>query len=184
MTARARPLVAAMLAVALTGCAAPLTRDADATARTIARLGAVPIPTPVPATPMPASPGHAQLTAIGSTIDAHAPDFGSALVTALGPQTDAPRGRSSPEDPVSGWIAIVATAAADSVILSADEFSCRDQVGHDIVLRPAGPPSIIAGPARPARLVLAGRFNPGNAQLTWWHDGQVLAVWVFSVEPD
>jgi hypothetical protein len=51
-----------------------------------------------------------------------------------------------------------------------------------VELTPVGAASATASGTAPATLTVRGDFDAGAAQITWRHDGHVIAVWVFTVE--
>lgn len=168
--------------VALAGCASTPTKDADSV---VDRLGAVPIPTALATpTPVPATPGHPQIAAIGTTFHTTLPGTGSGTVTALGPQIDLPPGTRFPIEQIRATITIRIVTATGSLSLSASDFTVRDDQGMDIPLVPGRPATVTSDPTRPADLILSGTFHTSAAQITWRSHDAVVAIWTFAIEPN
>lgn len=154
----------------------------------VSSLGAVPVPSAVPAESTPsARPGHPALLAMGGPVDLSLPDGTRALVTALGPeqQVQMPAGTTVPlptNTPATVTLRLVVSRG--SLTATAGELSSRDETGAQIRLTPMGPASVRAVPGHPAEVRVSGVYSSGSAQLTWRHDGHVLAVWTFTIELD
>ena len=151
----------------------------------VAALGAFPIPTAEPADPTPtAVPGAPQLLAIGAPVQVNLPDT-AAVVTALGPeQLATPTGPATPGDSVDGRITLTAQVTSGALTLAADELTSRDQTGTVIPLAPTGPAAVTVATGTSGSLQVDGHFSDGSAQVTWTHDGHVIALWDFTIEID
>ena len=64
-----------------------------------------------------------------------------------------------------------------AVPIAAADLTARDDSGQLIALVP-----LSRSGAQTFRV--SGTFSAGAAQLTWRHDGRVLAVWTFTIELD
>jgi hypothetical protein len=183
-------LTCTALALALTACSGPspatprATPQASQAADTIRKLGAVPIPTrPAgPATPT-ATEHHLQLLAMGDTVHADLPGA-SAVLTAGGPEETPIRRAGKVPDRAVGTITVTVRDATGPLTLSAPDFTSRDETGTAIPLTSRGPAGVTARPGHPATLTLRGTYEAGAAELTWRHDGKVIAVWDFNIELD
>ncbi|MDH6126354.1 hypothetical protein [Kitasatospora sp. GP82] len=178
---RRRPAAAAvLLAVLLAGGTA-----CSSTQNTASDLGRVPIPTP-PASPIvpTASPGHAQLVAMG---DAVRLDLGpqQGQITATGPDLElpAPAPGKAPPTQSRGTITVTLQVPAGSDVLSADALTATDELGRTVPLT-ADTASATATPGHSAVLRLAGTFAAGHSTLTWGKAGKPLTTWDFEVELD
>ena len=155
----------------------------------VSRLGAVPIPSVRGVTdPTPtASSGRPQLLAMGAPVNVRLAGV-HAVATALGPVqigSSAPAsGSAGPLRSTPAEITLTVKAATGSLSVSAADLSSRDENGTAVRLTARGPGRVTAVPGRPATLVVRGTYDNGSAQLTWRHDGAVLAVWVFTIELD
>ncbi|GAA1956378.1 hypothetical protein [Kitasatospora viridis] len=148
-------------------------------------LGALPIPSaPLSPAPVTASPGHAQLVAMGDPVQlvlagAHG------QVTASGPDLEvsgpAPDGKVASES--KGSVTVVLRATDGSARLDPADLAATDEQGKPIPLTAdAGP--LTATPGHDATLHLSGTFPIGHATLQWNQSGQPLATWDFEVELD
>jgi hypothetical protein len=181
-------LAATALAVATAGCASHSSPAAQATgnaADTVKRLGAVPIPTAPAAKATPtADEKHLQLVAMGDAVNAHLPGV-QAVIRASGPTGTAPTvSGARPPDHTTGTITVTVGQATAPLTLRAGDFTSRDQLGKGVPLTSAAPASVTAAPGHPATVTLRGTFRAGAAELTWRHDGKVIAVWDFTIELD
>jgi hypothetical protein len=170
----------------LAGCAShPSSTDGNGdAASTVHKLGAVPIPShPAGQATPTADEHHLQLVAMGAPIRAQLPG-GNALVVASGPVEDLPSAGGKVPDQTKGTITITVSQATAPLTIKADDFSSRDEQGKDIALSPAGPTTVTATTGKSANLVLSGTYHSGAAQLTWRHDGKVVAIWDFNIELD
>ena len=185
------PLVAAAAAVAgallLAGCTsdpAPPAPDPDPS-QVVASLGAVPIPPTGPTLPTPtAAVGHPAVLAMGEPVLLHLPGT-EALVTALGPD----QVRSGPQpgrDPATPAVITlrVQVRGGRALSISTDELFSRDETGAAIALTPAGASRSTARTGGTASVAVRGTYHSGSAQVTWRHDGHVLALWTFTIELD
>jgi hypothetical protein len=176
-----------LAALLVTGCAADRhdsTYPASDAAGTVARLGAVPIPTATgPPGPLPASPGHPQLLPIGGAVLARFPE-GTATVTVLGPDVDWPPGDRRPIEDADATITVRAQDTVGNIVPLPEEFTVRDDHGRDIALTAVPGAGHDAGGSSTAILALTGHFRAGSAQITWRHDGSVVGVWAFVIELD
>jgi hypothetical protein len=152
----------------------------------IGSLGAVPLPPSQPAVPLPlpASPGHPQLLAMGAPVTATLPDGATALITTTGPVVRLPPGGARPDAPVTGTLTITAAPSTGTVHLAVADLESRDETGDPITLTPQGPADLTATPTTPATLHLTATFTPGGAQLTWHPTTHPLATWTFTIETD
>lgn len=178
-----RPAAAAV-ALVLAGCGSSPSSTPD----TVARLGAVPVPTPPSAAPTPqADEGHPQLLAMGAPVEVTLPT-GRGLIVANGPYFAAPpvptSAPSAQDVPVLGTFTLHLRAWSGSFRVSLSDLSSRDEQGRAVELTADGPSSLQVSPGTPTKLVLRAQYHSGSAQLTLRHDGRVLAVWDFSVELD
>ncbi len=176
----------ALLAL-LAGCAShPASTDGgngDA-ASTVRSLGAVPIPSQPAGQATPtADEHHLQLVAMGAPVRAQLPG-GTALVVASGPVEDLPSTGGRMPDQTKGTITVTVSQATAPLTLKADDFTSRDEQGKDVSLAPVGSPAVTASTGKSANLVLSGTYHSGAAQLTWRHDGRVVAIWDFNIELD
>lgn len=183
--ARATLLIIPALAgtFALTGCSSG--SKSQTASDVVNKLGAVPIPT-APATQITPSADetHPQLVAIGSPVSVHLPG-GDAIVTALGPTEDLPTpAPATPPKQVAGTITIRIAATSGSVTVNAADLSSRDDHGNDITLTPTGPAQGTATNGATTVVSVSGTFQAGAAQITWRHEGHVIAVWDFNIELD
>lgn len=180
------PASLCLTALLTAGCATGQhsTDPAGDAASTVARLGAVPIPTAIGSPgALPASPGHPQLLPIGGAVLARLPE-GSATVTVLGPDVNLPPDDQRPIEDADATITVRAEDTVGNVVPLPGEFTVRDDHGRDIALRAVpGTGHDAAGP-RTAILTLTGHFYAGSAQITWRHDGSVIGVWAFVIELD
>ncbi|MFI9272995.1 hypothetical protein ACIGXM_20040 [Kitasatospora sp. NPDC052896] len=148
-------------------------------------LGRVPIPTP-PASPIvpTASPGHAQLVAMGDAVQL---DLGAqqARITATGPDLalPAPTPGAAPASASAGTITVLLHVPAGSTELRADALSITDELGHPVPFT-SDATSASATPGHDATLHLAATFDAGHATLSWSAAGKPLATWDFEVELD
>jgi hypothetical protein len=51
-------------------------------------------------------------------------------------------------------------------------------------LRTRGARAVTVHAGRTARLTVAGRYESGAAELSWTHDGRLVALWDFNIELD
>ncbi|MCQ4042621.1 hypothetical protein ACFOSC_24735 [Streptantibioticus rubrisoli] len=170
----------------LAGCAdhPPSTDGNGDAASTVHKLGAVPIPSrPAGQATPTADEHHLQLVAMGAPIRAQLPGV-TALVVASGPVEDLPSAGGKVPDQTKGTITITVSQATAPLTVKADDFSSRDEQGKDVALSPAGPTTVTATTGKSANLVLSGTYHSGAAQLTWRHDGKVVAIWDFNIELD
>jgi hypothetical protein len=171
------------MALVLAGCGS----SASSTSDTVAKLGAVPIPTAPSAAPTPqADESHPQLLAMGAPLGVMLPT-GRGLIVANGPYyvavppTAAP---SAQDNPVIGTFTLHLRAWSGSFRVSLADLSSRDEQGRNVALEAVGPDSVQVSPTTPTKLLLRAQYHDGSAQLTLRHDGKVLAIWDFSVELD
>ncbi|MDF3293629.1 MULTISPECIES: hypothetical protein [Streptomyces] len=170
----------------LAGCAShPSSTDGNGdAASTVHRLGAVPIPSQPAGQATPtADEHHLQLVAMGAPIRAQLPGV-TALVVASGPVEDLPSASGKVLDHAKGTITVTVSQATGPLTVKAGDFSSRDEQGKDISLTPTGPTAVTAASGKSANLVLSGTYHSGAAQLTWRHDGKVVAIWDFNIELD
>jgi hypothetical protein len=180
------PASLCLTALLITGCAAGQhsTDPAGDAASTVARLGAVPIPTATGSPgALPASPGHPQLLPIGGAVLARLPD-GTATVTVLGPAVDWAPGDRRPIEDADATITVRTEDTLGNIVPLPAEFTVRDDHGRDITLSAARGADHDAARPRTAMLALTGHFHAGSAQITWRHDGSVIGVWAFVIELD
>ena len=166
--------------------------DAGASA-VVSQFGAVPIPSARGgADPTPtASSGRPQLLAMGAPVNVRLAGV-AAVATALGPVQLAPAGTPASTSPASAGpqrstpaeMRLTVKATSGSLSVTAADLSSRDENGSAVVLTASGPDRVTAVPGRPATLIVRGIYDNGSAQLTWRHDGAVVAVWVFTIELD
>jgi hypothetical protein len=178
-------LPACALLALLTGCAGhpPAAGDGGA-AGTVHRLGAVPIPIRPAGTATPvATEQHLQLVAMGAPVRARLPEV-TALVVASGPTEDLPSTPGAVPDHTTGTITVTVSQSSGPLSIGAADFSSRDEQGSNVALTPRGATTATAAAGRPASLTLAGTYRSGAAELTWRHDGKVVAVWDFNIELD
>ncbi|WP_353649121.1 hypothetical protein ABLG96_20305 [Nakamurella sp. A5-74] len=149
----------------------------------VARVyGSVPIPTAPSAQPIAsASEGHPTILEMGAPVRVSLPGSVRAVVTALGPVelTPAPGTPSTP-----GIITVDVVTEQGTLTVAAGDFSSRDETGRVVTLQPRSARSVTATPGHPARVVVRGTYDGGAAQVTWRHDGRVVAVWDFNIELD
>ncbi|HEX3613547.1 MAG TPA: hypothetical protein VHU88_17795 [Sporichthyaceae bacterium] len=176
--------VCAAAVLLLAGCGSSAASAPD----TVAKLGAVPIPTAPSAAPPPqADEGHPQLLAMGAPVYVTLPGARGVIV-ATGPYFAAPplptSAPAAQDNPVVGTFTLHLTAWSGSFRVALGDLNSRDEQGRTVALTAVGPDSVQVSPAAPAKLVLRAQYHSGSAQLTLRHDGKVLAVWDFSVELD
>lgn len=183
-------VLAAMAAtVLMAACATNPPREPSAS-DVVRSLGAVPIPSAGPAESTPsATPGDPALLAIGGPVQVTLADGSQGLVTALGPEqvaTAPPSGTSATGYPKSTraviTLRVAMTTGAASIRTS--DLSSRNESGAAIHLTPVGPATAHAGPTGAVTLRVAATFSSGAAQVTWRHNGAVIAVWTFNIELD
>lgn len=156
----------------------------------VSSLGAVPIPPSTAPQPTPgASAGHPALSAAGGPIAVSLGDEGRAVVTVLGPEqahTGAAESAApaSPQKRTRAYLTLQVRQTSGSATLGADELSSRDQTGRPVALAPKGSRVITTHAGSTSTLTVAGTFDSGAAQVTWRHQGKVLAIWTFTVELD
>jgi hypothetical protein len=131
----------------------------------------------------PATENHLQLVAMGAPIRAQLPGV-TAVVAATGPVEDLPSTGGQVPDHTTGTISIAITQSTGPLAIAAGDFSSRDEQGQNVSLTPHGPDTVTAAPGKPAPLTLVGVYHSGAAQLTWRHDGKVVAIWDFNIELD
>jgi hypothetical protein len=168
--------------VLLAACASPSASTTPAGAQqVIASLGAVPVPTGVPAESTPsASPGRPAILAMGGPVAMRFADGAQALVTALGPsQTRSGRAARTP-----AVIALRIRMTRGAEVVTAGELSSRDETGKAVALRADGPARIRVAGGATGTIRVRGVYDNGSAQMTWRHGGHVLAVWTFTIELD
>jgi hypothetical protein len=181
------PTLLCLAALLVTGCAAarhdPAYPSGDG-ASTVARLGAVPVPTATgPPGPLPASPGHPQLLPIGGAVLARLPE-GTATVTVLGPDVDLPPGSGRPIEDADATITVRTQETVGHIVPLPREFTARDDHGRDIALTAVPGAGHDAAVPPTAIVALTGHFHAGSAQVTWRHDDSVVGVWTFVIELD
>lgn len=120
------------------------------------------------------SVGHPAVLAIGGSVRAALPAGAAAVVTALGPELV-----SAPAAGTSTRAVITLRVDSGAVPIAAADLTARDDSGQLIALTPV---SDTRGGGQTFRV--SGTFSAGAAQLTWRHDGRVLAVWTFTIELD
>lgn len=179
-TGRRRPLAVAVLVLATVwsaGCSGSVATAPD--------LGAVPIPT-APASPVvpTASPGHAQLVAMG---DAVRVDLGAEhdLITATGPDLDLPAAAPGAPVPTAsrGTLTVALRVETGSRTLRAGALAVTDELGHSVPCS-ADRATATAVPGTDAVVRLTATLAAGHSTLTWSDAGSVLATWDFEVELD
>ncbi|MEU1624851.1 hypothetical protein ABZ746_05775 [Streptomyces sp. NPDC020096] len=174
-----RPLAAVALLVlglVATGCAHTSDAPQD--------LGRVPIPT-APASPVvpTASPGHAQLVAMG---DAVGVSTGSdqAQITAAGPDLRLPSTASGrPPASAPGTITVTVHPVSGTTTLRADDLTITDELGHSVHFT-SDRPTADASQGQAAVLHLAATYAAGHSTITWKPAGKPLVTWDFEVELD
>jgi hypothetical protein len=176
-------LTCAVLVLAA-GCTGKTSAGDDDAAKTIRSLGAVPIPSrpAAHATPV-ASEHHLQLVAMGEPVRAELPPA-NAVVVASGPLQDPITIPGKVPDHALSTITVTVSGSTGDLTIKDTDFSSRDEEGKAIRLKARGPASVTASPGHPATLTLAGTYESGAAQLTWRHDGKVVALWDFNIELD
>jgi len=165
-----RRAASAALAVALlTALAAGLLTACSAAAPPVDR-GAVPIPLPVPATPVVAAAGHPALVAMGDPVA-----VGGLVVTAHGPDLPSPPPGASAPASAPGTITVTA-AGAEPADLSPAAFDLHDKRG--------APVPFTTTAVGPATVRLDATMATGQTVLTWAPGQTPLAQWDFQVELD
>lgn len=153
-------------------------------------LGAVPIPPRTVPQPTPkAAAGHPALSAAGGPIAVSFGDEGSALVTVLGPEPASTVARGSVRGAAPGkrtraYLTLVVRQVKGRATIRADELTSRDETGRPVRLTAEGAKVITTHTGSMSKLRVEGTYDSGAAQVTWRHQGQVLAVWTFTVELD
>jgi hypothetical protein len=71
-----------------------------------------------------------------------------------------------------------------ALAIGTDELSSRDETGEAIALTPVGAARSSANAGGTASVAVRGTYHSGSAQVTWRHDGHVLALWTFTIELD
>lgn len=174
---------AVLLGLAAAGCSsgsgASGADTGSGAAKTVRKLGRVPIPS-APAAPAEptASPGHAQLVAMGDPVRVvlgGGAGGGAGRVAALGP--DFAAGTDMDRRAGSVTVRSYRTDAGREPRLCASELTFHDELGRVVPTHPVGP-------ACGTRVVLAGTFESGHATLTWRYSGRPLVTWDFQVELD
>ncbi|MDH6131244.1 hypothetical protein P3T37_000613 [Kitasatospora sp. MAA4] len=172
-------------AVAVLGLLVAATSACSSAAPARPDLGRVAIPSAPGAPIVPtASPGHAQLVAMGDAVHL---DLGAqqGQITATGPDLalPAPAPGAAPAAQSQGSITVTLRVPAGSEVLSGDALAVSDELGHAVQVT-ADAASATAGPGHDAVLHLAGTFAAGHSTLTWSNAGKPLATWDFEVELD
>lgn len=178
-------LAGALVALALTACSSHHGgADPDPSA-VMSSLGTVPIPTaPADAATPIASEQKLALLAIGEPVQAQLPDA-DALVTALGPEELTPyTGGATPPQSTVGIITVTVKPSRGSLTLTSADLSSKDETGALITLTPVGASTATATAGTTTALKVQGAFDSGAAEVTWRHDGKVIAVWDFNIELD
>ena len=157
----------------------------DRASQVVHSLGAVPVPTAPTAVPTATADGvRPALLEIGAPLRVTLSGV-RALVTALGPtQSVEYNGGTTVPTSTVGTFTVQVRVTSGSLAVRAADFSSRDEVGKPVSLRPVGTGSVVAKPGRPAELKISGTYGSGAAQVTWAHQGKVVAVWDFNVELD
>jgi hypothetical protein len=171
-------LLAACTSAAPPGPADPSPSDV------VASLGAVPIPPTGSTLPTPtAAAGHPAVLAMGEPVLVRLAGT-EALVTALGPDQikSGPQPGRNPATPAR--ITLRVQVNRGTLAIATSELSSRDETGTAVALRPVGIPRSVAGAGATTAVSVRGSYHSGSAQVTWRHDGQVLALWTFTIELD
>ncbi len=185
-----RPALVAAVAGALlvAGCTsdpAPAAAPDPDPSQVVASLGAVPIPPTGSTLPTPtAVVGHPAVLAMGEPVLLHLPGT-EALVTALGPD-QVLSGPQRGQDPTTPAVITlrVTVRGGRPLAIGTDELSSRDETGEAIALKPASADRSTAKAGGTASVAVRGTYHSGSAQVTWRHDGHVLALWTFTIELD
>jgi len=162
-----RAASAALAAALFTTLAAGVLTGCSAAAAPVDR-GAVPIPLPVPATPVAAAAGHPALVAMGDPVA-----VGGLVVTAHGPDLPSPPPGAPASVPGTITVTAAGTGPAD---LSAAAFDLRNQLGAPVPFRTTA--------VGPAAVRLDATMATGQTVLTWAPRQTPLAQWDFQVELD
>ena len=148
----------------------------------VASFGAVPIPTAPSSHPTAtASEQDPTIVEMGAPVRVTLPGSVSAVVTALGPVELTPQpGRKN----TVGIITVRLTTQHGTLRVRSSDFSSRNDVGQVVALGGQGARTARATPKHPARLKVRGTYESGAAQMTWRHDGKIVAIWDFNIELD
>lgn len=154
----------------------------------VASLGAVSIPTPGRAVPVPvASVGHLQVLSMGNTVRVVLGGGVTASVTASGPvqASTAPQPITQGSEPhTAGTISVTIVAGARDVPFDVADLVCRDDTGTVVPLTAVGLGRLTVRAGTTGTAEVAGDFRSGAAQLTWHPGGHPLALWDFTIELD